>query len=55
MLFQNENSRTGHYIRCIVGAEPIINIDTSPRKTQEELDKEIMNNSLYFKQKKKKM
>lgn len=52
ILFQNENTRTGNYIRCIVGVEPIINLDSAPIKTQEELDEEIMSTNPYNKKKK---
>lgn len=52
MLFKNENSRTGHYIRCIVGIEKSININKSTIKPQEEIDMEKMSGNPYKKKKK---
>ena len=53
MLFKNENSRIGHYIRCIVGIETSIDIK-STIKTQDEIDMEIMSKNPYSNKKKKK-
>jgi uncharacterized protein (TIGR02145 family) len=54
MLFKNENSRTGHYIRCIKGDDEDKKIATAPLKTQDEIDMEIMSTNPYNKKKKKK-
>jgi hypothetical protein len=45
MLFKKENKRTGFYVRCIYGIEPVIITDSDAVKSEYELYQEKLKNN----------